>query len=61
MSSYDAVKLDIEGAIAIVTLNRPDAMNAFNQDVYRGLKETALKIKELPELIPIVRELKAGI
>jgi len=46
----DVVKLDIEGTIATITLNRPEAMNAFNQDVYRGLATTAQKLKETPSV-----------
>ncbi|MBN1381714.1 MAG: enoyl-CoA hydratase/isomerase family protein [Deltaproteobacteria bacterium] len=50
MTDNSAVLLMIEGTIATVTLNRPEAMNAFNQDSYRGLMETAQKIKETPEI-----------
>jgi enoyl-CoA hydratase len=46
----DVVKLDIEGTIATITLNRPEAMNAFNQDVYRRLKEVAQQLKETPSV-----------
>lgn len=46
----DVVKLDIEGTIATITLNRPEAMNAFNQDVYRGLAMAAQKLKETPSV-----------
>jgi enoyl-CoA hydratase len=48
--AYDVVKLDIEGTIATITLNRPEAMNAFNQDVYRRLKEIAQQLKETPSI-----------
>lgn len=48
--SNDVVKLDIEGTIATITLNRPEAMNSFNQDVYRGLMTTAQKLKETPDV-----------
>jgi enoyl-CoA hydratase len=44
----DVVKLDIEGTIATITLNRPESMNSFNQDVYRRLKEVAQQLKETP-------------
>jgi enoyl-CoA hydratase len=48
MSNGDAVKLEINGTIALITLNRPEAMNAFNQDVYRGLMKTAQTLMETP-------------
>ncbi|MBN1664858.1 MAG: enoyl-CoA hydratase/isomerase family protein [Deltaproteobacteria bacterium] len=50
MTENNAVLLTIEDTIATVTLNRPEAMNAFNQDSYHGLMETAQKIKETPEI-----------
>jgi len=46
MSNGDVVKLEIEGTIATITLNRPEAMNAFNQDVYAALQKAAQKLKE---------------
>jgi enoyl-CoA hydratase len=48
--SEDVVKLDIEGTIATITLNRPESMNSFNQDVYRGLMTIAQKLKETPAI-----------
>jgi len=51
MTDNTAVVLNIEdGGIATVTLNRPEAMNAFNHDSYRGLMTAAQKIKETPEI-----------
>ncbi|MDP2919864.1 MAG: enoyl-CoA hydratase/isomerase family protein [Dehalococcoidia bacterium] len=46
MSDGDVVKVTIEGTLATITLNRPEAMNAFNQDVYRGLLQAAQSLKE---------------
>lgn len=50
MANNDVIKLEIESKIALITLNRPEAMNAFNQDVYLGLSETATLLKETPEV-----------
>lgn len=50
MTNGDVVKLEIEGVVATITLNRPEAMNAFNQDVYAGLQKVAQKIKETPSI-----------
>ncbi|MFC2022290.1 enoyl-CoA hydratase/isomerase family protein [Chloroflexota bacterium] len=46
MANQDVVKLDIEDMIATVTLNRPEAMNAFNHDVWLGLEKAAHDIRE---------------
>jgi enoyl-CoA hydratase len=50
MTNQDAVRLDIEDTIAIVTLNRPEALNAFNNDVWVGLQKAAQCIKEDPSV-----------
>ena len=54
MANQDAVRLDIEGSIATVLLNRPKALNAFNQEVFLGLHQTAQAIKENPEVRVII-------
>ncbi|MFH1032435.1 MAG: enoyl-CoA hydratase/isomerase family protein [Chloroflexota bacterium] len=50
MSNEDVVRLDIEGAIATVTLNRREALNAMNSDVFLGLRNAAQAIKEKPDV-----------
>lgn len=54
MTDNQAVLLTIDEVIATVTLNRPEAMNAFNQDSYRGLMTAAQKIKETPEIRAVI-------
>jgi len=54
MANQDAVRLDIENSIATVLLNRPEALNAFNQEVLLGLQQTAQAIKEKPEVRVII-------
>jgi enoyl-CoA hydratase len=54
MADQDAVRLDIEGSIATVLLNRPKALNAFNHEVLLGLQETAQAIKEKPEVRVVI-------
>jgi len=54
MANQDAVRLDIEGSIATVLLNRPKALNAFNQEVFLGLHQSAQAIKENPEVRVII-------
>ena len=50
MSNQDAVRLDIEDTLAIVLLNRPEALNAFNADLWMGLQKAAQGIKENPSV-----------
>lgn len=45
MPENESVKLTIENHIALITINRPEALNAFNQDVFRGLQAVAQQIK----------------
>lgn len=54
MSKQNAVKMEIENTIATVTLNRPESMNALNQDVWMGLRDTARDIKENPEIRVVI-------
>ncbi|MFO7962593.1 MAG: enoyl-CoA hydratase/isomerase family protein [Desulfobacterales bacterium] len=50
MTANDAVDLQIEDAVAIVTINRPDAMNALNADAFLGLRDAAMHLKETPDV-----------
>lgn len=54
MSNQDAVRLDIEDAVATVLLNRPEALNAFNQDIWLGLQKAAQSIKENPDVRAVI-------
>jgi len=54
MANQEAVRLDIEDTIATVLLNRPEALNAFNQDVLSGLQKTAQSIKEDPDVRAVI-------
>ncbi len=47
MSDQDVIKLEVdEQGIALVTLNRPESMNALNHELWTGLKDTSQAIKE---------------
>ena len=37
MSEYETVKVDRDGAVCIITISRPDAMNSFNTELRRDL------------------------
>lgn len=54
MADKDVVRLDIENAIATITLNRPEAMNAFSPDVWAGLQQAAQSIKENLEVRVVI-------
>jgi len=40
------VKLEIEGGIATITMNRPEAMNALNEKVLRELREVIAQVRD---------------
>ena len=42
----DAVRLESEGALAVITLNRPEEMNALNLDMAEGLLRAAIACDE---------------
>jgi len=54
MAETEVVRLETENHIATITLNRPEALNAFNQDVYRGLQETAAGIRKNPDIRAVI-------
>ncbi|MCJ7744412.1 MAG: enoyl-CoA hydratase/isomerase family protein [Dehalococcoidales bacterium] len=54
MSNQDVVLLDIAETIATVTLNRPEALNALNQDVWLGLEKAAQSIKADSEVRAVI-------
>lgn len=39
MSSYNTVRYDVDGPVAIVTIDRPDAMNSFNTELRKELRQ----------------------
>ncbi|MFC1984785.1 enoyl-CoA hydratase/isomerase family protein [Chloroflexota bacterium] len=44
------VNYDKEGRIAIFTINRPDAMNALNDEVHKELSEAMIDFRDNPDL-----------
>jgi enoyl-CoA hydratase len=50
MANEDAVRVEEKDAIATVTINRPEAMNALNRDVFLGLQRAAEQLKENPDV-----------
>jgi enoyl-CoA hydratase/carnithine racemase len=55
MNDEKVITLEVdELGIALVTLNRPEALNALNQDLWQGLRETAESIKETPAIKVVI-------
>lgn len=50
MTDENVVQVEISDTIATVTINRPDAMNALNADVFLGLKRAADQLKQTPDV-----------
>ena len=46
MSVNQFVEYTTEGAIALIHINRPDSLNAFNREVYQGLNESFVRFNE---------------
>jgi enoyl-CoA hydratase len=54
MSKQDIVLLDVAETIATVTLNRPEALNALNEDIWLGLEKAAQNIKANSEVRAVI-------
>ena len=54
MNNQDAVRLNVEGAIATVLLDRPEALNAFNQDVWAGLQRVGQSLRDTPDVNVVI-------
>ena len=54
MDNQSAVKVDVEDTIATISLNRPEAMNALNRDVFLGLQQAAQSLKENPTVRVVI-------
>ena len=55
MTDEKAVLLEVDDkGVAVMTLNRPKAMNAFNQDQWKGLKEAVEAIRANPDIRVVI-------
>jgi 2-(1,2-epoxy-1,2-dihydrophenyl)acetyl-CoA isomerase len=54
MSQYNLLDFQIDGAIATITLNRPDAANAFNLEMAIELNHAAIVCQHNPNLRAVV-------
>src|SRR6266516_2443164 len=46
----DAVRFEVRGHVAVITLNRPNARNAVNQAIATGLEEAVDRLEDDPDL-----------
>ena len=44
MTSYEHILLDIEDGVAVITMNRPDVLNAMNRKLCGELHEAVLRM-----------------
>jgi enoyl-CoA hydratase len=52
--NFDNLLVNYEDGIATVTLHRPKALNALNQDLYRNLLETAIQLENNPDVKVVI-------
>jgi E-phenylitaconyl-CoA hydratase len=45
-----SIDVEIEGHIAIITINRPDRLNAMDAEHYHGLSQAWMRVRDDPEL-----------
>jgi enoyl-CoA hydratase/carnithine racemase len=48
------VRYEVEGSVAVVTLNRPDVLNAMDRDVFFGLRDAARRAADDPAVRALV-------
>ena len=56
MSDQSAVVTEVRGRVLLITLNRPDQMNAVNTDLAQGLVAAVRELDEDPEVVAKLRE-----
>jgi len=54
MSNYDTVLVERRGAVAVVTLNRPDSLNAFDAGLRRDLRRAVREVNDDPAVRVVV-------
>ena len=50
----DAVRIDADGPVRILTLNRPDTLNAFDDDLHAGLPQALREVTNDPKARAVV-------
>ncbi len=54
MSKYDTVQVERQGSVAIVSLNRPDSLNAFNAGLRGDLRRAVREVNDDPAVRAVV-------
>jgi 2-(1,2-epoxy-1,2-dihydrophenyl)acetyl-CoA isomerase len=54
MSNYDTVKIERKGSVALVSLNRPDSLNAFNAALRADLRRAVREVNDDPAVLVVV-------
>jgi 2-(1,2-epoxy-1,2-dihydrophenyl)acetyl-CoA isomerase len=54
VSEYETVKVDVQGPVAVVTLNRPDVLNAFNQQLLDDLGAAVASVNADEEIRVVI-------
>lgn len=48
--AYETILVEVENGIGIITLNRPEVLNALNSQVFKELGEAVAALNENPEV-----------
>ncbi|MEE4146153.1 MAG: enoyl-CoA hydratase/isomerase family protein [Halieaceae bacterium] len=54
MSNYDTVQVERRGSVAIVSLNRPDSLNAFNAALRHDLRRAVRQVNDDPAVLAVI-------
>ncbi len=54
MANQDVIRMDIQNSVATVLLNRPEALNALNADLWSGLYNTVRELQENPDVRVVI-------
>ena len=54
MTSSDILKFDVDGHLATVTLNRPEAMNALNPPLVQAMSDAFKKVRDTPSIWVVI-------
>ena len=47
---YEVLKLNVDGQVAIVTINRPEALNALNARFFQEMDAMIKAVSDMPEI-----------